>query len=307
MSEDNLDDVPSMVMFAAVVDEGSFTGAAARLGLHKSVVSARVARLEERLGVRLLHRTTRRVAVTPAGASLYPACAEVARAAAEVRTRAHGDADTPRGRLRVNAPTVLGRWLAPVVASFLRDIPAVHVELTLQDHLVDPTAWDVVLRFGPVHDLDLVARRFATAPLVVIGSPDYLRRHGVPADPHALVRHACLRYANLPAAREWLFHIGDERVAIDVSGPATLADSGVLVQLAELGLGLAIAPWFAVVDAVKAGRLVTVLDDFPLGGLLGHAVHAHGSRPPARVRAFVEHLVAGFQPVPWEERISSAR
>jgi DNA-binding transcriptional LysR family regulator len=299
----SLDDVMSMVVFAAVVDAGSFTAAAKALDLGKSVVSARVARLEQQLGVKLLHRTTRRVALTPAGASLYPACAEVARAAAEVRLRAHGDSEEPRGRLRINAPVAFGRrWLSDPIAGFVAKYPGVHVELSLQDDFVDPTQWDVVIRFGEVHDLDLVARRLARMPVVVAASPAYLEAHGVPRHPLELVGHACLRYAHVGRDREWSFKGQDSLLAVPVSGPVTATDSGALVELAERGVGVVSVPWFLVCDAIWAGRLVRILGDFALGelgGLSCQAVHAHGSRAPARVRAWIDHLVACFEPPPW--------
>ena len=299
----SLDDVMSMVVFAAVVDAGSFTAAAKVLKLGKSVVSDRVARLEQQLAVKLLHRTTRRVALTPAGASLYPACAEVARAAAEVRVRAHGDSEEPRGRLRINAPVAFGRrWLSDPVASFVSKYPSVHVELSLQDDFVDPTQWDVVIRFGEVHDLDLVARRLARIPVVVAASPAYLAAHGVPRHPLELVGHACLRYAHVGRDREWSFKDGDSVLAVPVAGPVTATDSGALVALAERGVGMVSVPWFLVCDAIRAGRLVWILRDFALGDLSGvpcQAVHAHGHRAPARARAWIDHLVACFDTPPW--------
>jgi DNA-binding transcriptional LysR family regulator len=301
-SRSDLDDVSAMVVFAAVAERGSFTAAAEQLGLAKSVVSERVARLEARFGVQLLHRTTRRVALTPSGAEVYPLCARVARAAAEAREVAVGEADAPKGRLRVNAPVTFGqRWLGPALASFVARHPAVQVEVELQDDLVDVAsgAWDVVLRFGPVRDPDLHARRFARDVTVVCGSPDYLRRHGVPAHPLDLARHACLRYTNVRSEEEWRFDMDDGPLSLPVSGPVATNDGTLLTTLAEAGAGLVAAPWFIVGDAVRAGRLARVLREFRRPEIPCHAVHAHGRRPPAKVRAFIEHLVAQFATPPW--------
>ncbi len=297
----SLDEVMSMVLFAAVVEAGSFTAAAARLDLAKSVVSARVARLEAQLGVKLLHRTTRRVALTPAGAALYPSCAEVARSAADVRARAVGDSASPRGRLRVNAPGSFSRrWLAGAIASFTDQYPEVHVELSLQDDFVDPTAWDAVIRMGKVTDLELVARKFASSAFVVVASPAYLARRGEPQHPLDLVGHACLHYAHVKREQEWTFQEGDEVFSVPTTGPVTCSDSGTLEALAEQGAGILAAPWFLVVDAVRQGRLVPVLGAYSTGAELScQVVHAHGHRPPARVRAFVEHLVEVFREAPW--------
>jgi DNA-binding transcriptional LysR family regulator len=300
MAAEELDDIASMVVFATVAELGSFTAAAAKLGLVKSVASARVARLERQLGVTLLHRTTRRVSLTPSGASLYPSCAAVARAAGEVRVQASGDGDRPRGRLRVNAPVAFGnRWLCAPIACFLQAWPEVHVDLTLQDDLVDPTRWDVVLRIGAVTDMELVARRFATIPGVVVASPAYLRANGTPQHPLDLMGHACLRYANIHRQQEWRFQTPDGPLVVPVGGPVTASDGAMLVALAELGVGIAVAPWFLVAEAVRAGRLVPVLAEHLNVELPCHAVHAHARRPPARVRVFIDHLVEAFRTPPW--------
>jgi DNA-binding transcriptional LysR family regulator len=300
MVPEDLDDLVSMAVFAAVAELGSFTAAASRLGLAKSVASARVARLEKQLGVTLLHRTTRRVSLTPSGAALYPSCAAVARAADEVRLQASGDGDRPRGRLRVNAPVAFGnRWLSGPIASFVALWPDVHVDLTLQDDLVDPTRWDVVVRIGAVTDMELVARRFATIPGVVVASQGYLARHGTPRHPLELMGHACLRYANVQRDQEWRFQTPEGPLVVPVHGPVTASDGAMLVALAELGLGIAVAPWFLAADAVRGGRLVRVLGEHLQVELPCHAVHAHARRPPARVRAFIDHLVDSFRAPPW--------
>jgi DNA-binding transcriptional LysR family regulator len=298
----DLDDVTGMVVFAAVAERGSFTAAAEQLGLAKSVVSARMSRLEERLGIQLLHRTTRRVALTPAGAEVYPLCARVARAAAEAHDVAAGEADAPKGRLRVNAPVTFGqRWLGPALAAFVVRHPAVHVEMVLQDDLVDVAggAWDVVLRLGVVRDPDLTARRFAKDVSIVCGSPAFLARQGTPRHPLDLARFPCLRYAHVSREQEWGFSTPEGFLSVPVTGPVTSTDGTLLTSLAEAGVGLVTGPWFIMGDAVRAGRLVRVLNDFERPELPCQAVHAHGRRTPAKVRAFVEHLVAWFREPPW--------
>lgn len=298
----DLDDVTGMVVFAAVAERGSFTAAATDLGLAKSVVSARVARLEDRLGVRLLHRTTRRVSLTPAGAEVYPLCARVAQAAAEAHDAAAGEAAEPRGRLRINAPVTFGqRWLGPVVASFLARHPAVHPEIVLQDEVVDVAsgAWDVVIRIGEVRDPELTARRFGRDVPVVVASPAYLARHGVPRHPFDLARHQCLRYLNIPGDQEWRFRVDGAWRSVPVVTTVAASDGTLLGELAIAGAGVVIAPWFIVGEAVRAGRLTRLLADHPTGELPFHAVHLHGRRTPAKVRAFVDHLVGACATPPW--------
>jgi DNA-binding transcriptional LysR family regulator len=296
------DDVAGMVVFAAVAERGSFTAAAAELGLAKSVVSAKVARLEQRLGVRLLHRTSRRVALTPAGSEMYPSCARVARAAAEAREVAAAEADAPHGRLRVNAPVTFGqRWLAAPLARFAERFPAVHVEVVLQDDVVDVAGggWDVVLRLGVVRDPELVARRFARDLGVCCASPAYLAKHGTPLHPLDLADHACLRYSNVSRDQEWRFQTLDGALSVPIAGPITTNDGTLLTALAEAGAGVVVGPWFIMGESVRAGRLARVLPDFGMNELPCQAVHAHGHRPPAKVKAFVDHLVESFREPPW--------
>ncbi len=296
------DDVAGMVVFAAVAERGSFTAAAEALGLAKSVVSAKVARLEQRLGVRLLHRTSRRVALTPAGSEVYPSCARVARAAAEARDVAAAESDAPHGRLRINAPVTFSqRWLGPPLARFMERFPAVHLEVILQDDVVDVVGggWDVVLRFGIVRDPELVARRFARDVGVVCASPAYLARHGSPRHPLELAEHACLRYANVTRDQEWRFQTDEGPLSVPISGPITTNDGTLLTALAEEGAGLVVGPWFIMGESVRAGRLVRVLSTYGLNELPCQAVHAHGNRPPSKVRAFIDHLVAAYREPPW--------
>lgn len=296
------DDVAGMVVFAAVAERGSFTGAADALGLAKSVVSAKVARLEQHFGVRLLHRTSRRVALTPAGTELYPVCARVARAAAEAREVAVGEVLAPRGRLRVNAPVTFGqRWLAEPLAAFVERFPAVHAEIVLQDDVVDVVGggWDVVIRLGVVRDPELTARRFAKDVAVCCASPAYLAKHGVPTHPLELARHACLRYTNVARDQEWKFVTPDGELSVPVSGALSTNDGTLLTALATAGAGIVVGPWFIVGEAVRAGRLVRILPEFGLAELPCQAVHGQGRRPPAKVRAFVDHLVEWFREPPW--------
>lgn len=297
------DIVGSMVIFAEVAERGSFTGAADSLGVAKSVVSARVARLEAALGVRLLHRTSRRVTLTPVGSEVLPSCVRVAQAAAEARTMAMGEAAAPRGRLRVNAPVSFGqRWLAGPIASFAARHPAVQLEVVLQDDLVDVAGgWDVVVRLGVVRDPELTVRRLARDATVACASPAYLARRGVPKHPLDLAHHDCLRYAYISRDDEWRFTMGDAQVTVPVTGTIAATDGALLAALAEAGAGVTVAPWFIVGEAIRAGRLVRVLPAYTLAELPCQAVHAQGRRPPARVRVFVDHLVEAFRVPPWGE------
>src|SRR5215213_7651423 len=203
------DEILAMVFFARVVEAKSFTGAAAKLGVSKSVVSARVAGLESQLKVRLLHRTTRKLSLTPDGLSLYERCARVLAAADEAAAAAHGTGDTPRGLLRVNAPSVFAQdYLAAPMAAYLAGHPDVRIELTMNDRLIDlvEESIDVAIRIVPaLKHGGLVARKLAVDHTVVCASPGYLARRGIPATPADLLDHDCLIYSLLKVADEWRF------------------------------------------------------------------------------------------------------
>jgi DNA-binding transcriptional LysR family regulator len=302
------DDILSMVFFARVVQEGSFTAAAARLGVSKSVVSARVAALEDQLKVRLLHRTTRKLALTPDGLTLYERCARVTAAADQAAAAAAATGDTPRGLLRINAPTVFAQdYLAAPIAAFLERHPHVRVELGMNDRLVDLVAEgiDVAIRIVPaLKDAGLVARKLASDRTVLAAAPAYLARRGTPANAGELLAHDCLVYSLLKVADEWRFREPGSREPVALPVPEGwgrfAAASGAMVREAALaGMGLAVLPTFMIARHLAAGRLKQVLDSF-VGVTLGvFAVYPQGPRPPSKVRAFVDLLVAHFRTPRW--------
>ena len=308
------DEILAMVFFARVVEAGSFTGAAARLGVSKSVVSARVAVLESQLKVRLLHRTTRKLSLTPDGQALYQRCAQVVAAADQAAAAAAGTGDTPRGLLRVNAPSVFSQdYLAAPMAAYLDKFPDVRLELTVDDRVVDLVAEgiDVAIRIVPaLKGAALVARRLAGDRTVICAAPAYLARRGTPRAPRDLLGHDCLIYSLLEVADEWRFREpGSKEVfTLPLVGRFS-AGSGAMIRAAALaGMGLAVLPTFMIGEDLAAGRLRMVLDGF-VGVELGlHAVYPQGPRPPSKVRAFVDLLAAHFRVPRWPgARASSSR
>jgi DNA-binding transcriptional LysR family regulator len=293
------DDLVDMLVFARVVEQESFTEAARVLGVAKSMVSARIAHLEERMGTRLLHRTTRKVSVTTDGAALYDRCKRMLVEAEEAEQCASGASPAPRGTLRVNAPIAFGiLHLAAPIADFLGKNPDVHVDLSLSDRFVDLVGegLDVVIRIATrLEDSSLNARRLATDRRVICGSPAYLAARGTPASAADLANHNCLGYSL--RTDEW--RLGADAVA--ASGNLA-SDNGLLLREAALaGLGLVVVPSFMVAAEVAAGTLVEVLTDLPRLELGVHALHAAGALTPAKVRAFVDHMVASFKAPPWEK------
>ena len=297
-----VDDVVSMVLFARVVEERSFTAAAARLGMRKSTVSRRLAALEEDLGVRLLHRTTRRLSLTDAGLAFYQRCARVTAEADAAAALAQGLGGAPHGTLRVNTSSVLGvRHLAPAVGDFLRDLPQVQVELSVEDAPVDVLhgGYDVVVRVarkGPLQAQgSIAARKLATDRLVVCAAPGYFHGRPRPEVPEDLAQHHCLRYAQNAPHQEWRFVRDGEPAYVPVPSSFSSNNSEVLRAAALAGMGLGVLPRFCVADALASGALVEVLPDFPLDELVIWALTPERQGTPARARAFVDFLAARFR------------
>ena len=250
-----------------MAEAGSFRAAARRLGVTPSALSHGLRKIEARLGVRLLNRTTRSVAPTEAGArllaTLAPALADIRRAVGEAREAA----DTPRGILRLTAPRIAAHLvLMPLIARFLAAHPRMAVELDCNEALVDIVAagFDAGLRFGESLQADMVALPVgAPQRFCVVASPDYLAHHGAPAEPAQLTAHACINL-RFPSGRlyAWQFARGGRAFDVQVQGSFTANDQTALLQAAEAGLGLAYVYAGHAVPLIAQGRLAAVLDDW---------------------------------------------
>ena len=297
------DDVLSLLVFARVVEAKSFTAGAARLGLSKSVASSRIAQLEERLGTRLLLRTTRRLSLTADGLALYEQAARMARAADDAALLAAGEATELRGVLRVNAPITFGElYLAEPVARYLEAHPKMRVELLLSDRFEDLVAErvDVAVRIsGKLRDSTLVGRKLADDRSLVCAAPSYLARRGTPETPAELIHHDCLRYSLLAAEDEWRFKADGASFPVPVSARFAAANGSVLRSAALASMGLAVLPSFMVAHDLAAGTLVEVLRDYSFVQIGVSAVYAPARVVPRSVRAFVDLLVAHFRVPPW--------
>lgn len=298
------DDVLALVYFARVVEAQSFTRAAERLGVSKSVVSQRVSALESRLGVRLLLRTTRRLSLTGDGLSVYERAQRVlaeADAAASIAEAAPGE---PRGVLRVNAPPSFAElFLTAPIAAYLERYPAARVELRLADRFVDLTeeGVDVAVRVSSkLKDSSLVGRKLAEDRTVVCAAPAYLARRGVPRTPAELVHHACLRYTWLKPADEWRFRDASGSFSVPIEGRFEAASGIALREAALAGIGLAVLPYFHVAADLREGRLALVLEEFSYVRLAIHALYTPARVLPPGVRAFVELLASHFKNPPWQ-------
>jgi DNA-binding transcriptional LysR family regulator len=298
-------DILAMVFFARVVEARSFTGAAAKLGVSKSVVSAKVADLEAQLRVRLLHRTTRKLSLTQEGLALYERCARVVSAADEAAIAAEAAGDTPRGLLRINAPIAFAQeYLAAPMAAYLAQNPDVRIELGMNDRLIDlvDEGVDLAIRItSNLRGAGLIARKLATDRTVLCASPAYLARKGTPASAQDLVHHDCCVYSLLKPSEEWRFRDrgSKETYAVPVNGRLSAASGAVLRQVALAGMGVVVLPAFMVAQDVAAGRLRPVVDSFQGAALGIYAVYPQTRRPPGKVRSFVDLLVAHFRTPRW--------
>lgn len=289
-----MDRLDGMAAFVRVAELGSFSAAAAVLGLSKSAVSKQVGALEARLGVRLLNRTTRRLALTEAGEGFRESCARLLQEIEEAELLAGQAGSLPRGRLRVTAPMTFGVLsLAPLIPAFLARYPQVELDLSLDDRIVDLLAdgLDLAVRVGALRDSGLIARRLATARQLCAASPAYLAaRGGGPSHPDELAGHDCLRYTLRRNPDRWDFARGPESATVRVRGPLA-ANNGDLLRAAALrGVGVVCLPDFIVGADVERGRLARLLTDWDSPEIPVHAVWPPQPHAAAKLRAFVDFL-----------------
>jgi len=304
-----MDRFDTLQSFAAVVEAGSFSAAAERLDIGKSVVSRRVSELENRLGVQLLHRTTRQLSLTEAGRQFHP---QVMRLLAELEEAelsvAEGQA-TLRGRLRLAAPLSFGLLhLAPALNRFLAEHPEVEFDLDFNDREVNiiEEGVDLAIRIGSLADSTLVARPLAPVRMVLCASPDYLERAGTPRTPKELASHVGLTYSNVPESQQWRF-IDETGRETSVRIPTRMrANNGdVLLDAAVAGWGIVVSPTFIAYRALAAGALVPLLPGYRLPETAAYAVYPSRRFVPRRVRALVGFLRERFGEKPyWDEAVS---
>jgi DNA-binding transcriptional LysR family regulator len=282
-----------MRIFCQVMDSGSFTAAADQLGLSKQFVSRRLMQLEERLGVRLLNRSTRRLDVTPLGQSYYQSALRLLSEVEHVEQSIAGQTAEPRGTIRVSAPLSFAlAHLGCLLPLFLQRYREVTVEVDLSDRPVDllGEGYDLALRIGVLEDSTLIARRIASIERVYCASPAYLAERGTPLKPEELLGHDCLPYGHGRSV-QWQFESGQGKpLLVNVSGRMRVNNGELLRDAAVAGMGITYLPTFIVGAALRVGRLLPVLDEFrpePLTLSAVYPQHRQASRP---VQALIEFL-----------------
>jgi len=294
-----------MGVFVRVVEDESFSSAARGMKLTPSAVSKLIGRLEDRLGARLLNRTTRRLSLTEEGHAFYQRCVPILSAIEEAEravTELHAE---PRGLLKINASTAFGQYhIEPLIPEFLARYTDLRIQLILSDSLVNlvEEEVDVAIRIADMPDSSLIARKLAPARRMVTASPAYLEKFGVPKTPEDLVDHNCLTLSFETSLNQWEFQGFEGANRIRVSGNFETNNATALHEAARAGLGLMRTANFIAMPDIRKGVLVPVLEGFETKGNANiYAVYPHNRHLSPKVRAFIDLLTATFTPVPpWD-------
>lgn len=295
-------DLNDIVVFTKVVETKSFTGAADALGLPKSTVSRKLAQLEERLGVRLVQRTTRKLALTDIGEAYYERCSRIVADIAAAEQLVTDMQSTPRGRLRVTASVDFStRFLGEIVAEFLAQHPEINVELEATDRVADliEDGFDLAVRFGQMPESTLIARKLCSLHLILCASPAYLARRGAPETIEELDEHDHVLFTPVSRNQTWTLANGD--ASYEFGRPARLATNnyGAVVDVARAGGGIALISEFMVAEEIQNGQLVRVLPGWQTRPTDVHAVYPARQNVPPRLTLFLDHLAKSLNPPPW--------
>jgi DNA-binding transcriptional LysR family regulator len=284
-----------MATFAAVIDEGSFTAAAQALGLSKPVVSKQITELENRFGVKLLNRTTRRLHMTEAGVVFYGHCKRIVAEAKEAETAIGPLQSEPRGTLRISAPQSLGFALLPqAIPKFHQRYPALNLEVQITGRHVDlvEEGYDVSLRVAELKDSTLKARKITRCQFMVCATPDYWNEHGHPQHPTDLEVHNCLLYTQSPNFDHWQFtDKNGKSLSVAVNGNLRSNDGALLLNAVLAGQGILFGPDFMFNEYIKRGNLEPTLSNFYKPSTALYAVYPYSKFVSSKLRVFIDFLM----------------
>ncbi len=306
-----LDRLTGLEVFTKVAVAGNLSAAGRAMGMSQTMVTKHIAALEARLGVKLFHRSTRRLSITEAGRNYLEASERILTDIETADCAVTADRVEPRGLLRLNAPVAFGaRQVAPLLSEFAQRHPLVTVELGLNDRLVDlaDEGWNVAIRIGSLSNSSLIARRIAPCRTVVCAAPSYLAARGTPRTVSSLAGYNCLGYtlSSVTGINRWAFGVKGD-ITVSVSGNLRANNGEALRTAAIAGHGLAYLPTFIVADDMRAGTLVALGLDQPtveFGGI--YAVFLPDRRPAAKVRAFIDFVANRFAPeAPWDQKLET--
>jgi DNA-binding transcriptional LysR family regulator len=297
-----MDRLANIAAFVSVVENGGFAAAARHLNVSRTMVSNHVQELEDRLGARLLNRTTRRVSLTEIGRQYYERSTHFLAEIDEADREAGALQATPRGRLRVHCHPALARFIAPVVTAYLRDYPDVSVDLRRGDQMIDllEEEFDLAIHNNVPPDSSLMVRRLADWRYVLCCSPSYLETHPAPVSPADLSAHNCIRYAFYPFGDEWSFINPDGGpLTVRVAGNLVTSDTELRRHAVIAGLGLALIPPFNIHEELRVGSLVPLLRNYRTPELSIAALYPHRRHLAAKVRVFIDALARRFAGCDW--------
>jgi DNA-binding transcriptional LysR family regulator len=302
-----VDTVAGIRLFIRVVETGSFSKASADLGITQPTATKHIAALEQRLGARLFHRSTRGVTPTEVGAAYYDQCKSIARQLEEADNLAALMQSRVQGVLRISSSVAFGRRvLTPLVLRFMRQHPGLQVDLSFDDRYVNlvEQGIDVAVRMGRLADSQLGARYLGVNPWVLVAAADYLQRRGTPAQPAALAAHDALIYSTVQGDERWHFAGADgQSVAVAVRGPLRSNNLSALLAAARAGMGLAILPRYVAHESLKSGAVLPLLERWTLPSQEIHAVYPSPRLVPTKVSGFATWLQGQFGDAWWTRRL----
>ncbi|MBY5852259.1 LysR family transcriptional regulator [Rhizobium ruizarguesonis] len=292
-----MDRLTSLTVFGRVVECGGFSAAARRLNMSVTMVGNHVQSLEDRLGVRLLNRTTRKVSLTETGKYYYERSSQILAELDEADRTAGALSTTPRGTLKVYTSSAIVRFLLPVVSEFMELYPSIALDFSVGERMVDmiEDGYDLVMRTVPPPDSSLVARKLTPWRHMLVCSPAYFESHPMPKTPAEVADHNCLQYAYYPYGDEWRFEDGEgNKESVKISGNVVSNSAEMLRFLTLTGRGIFLAPSFVVFDDIAEGRLMKIMPDYRPVEFNINAVYPNRSHLPTKVRLFIDLLAERF-------------
>jgi DNA-binding transcriptional LysR family regulator len=286
-----VDRLEAMSILLTVVESGSLSATSRRLGVPLATVSRKVSELETHLGTRLLNRSSRKLSLTEAGQSYAAACRRILEQVDEAERTASGEYHAPKGNLVITAPVVFGRLhVLPIIVEFLKAYPEIDIHIVLADHLINllEDHVDLAVRIGALPDSSLVARRLGEIRRVVCGSPLYLAERGMPKRPGELASHDCITFGGLTSAVSWSFVDGKSEIPVPVHSRLTVNTAEAAIDAAISGIGLTRVLSYQITDAVAAGTLVEVLNEYEPAPWPVSLIHGGQGLLPLKVRAFLD-------------------
>ncbi len=289
----NSNTLDGIAVFASVVEENGFSAAAKRLGHSPSHISKEVTKLEQRLDVRLLNRSTRSIHLTDEGQAYYDRCRLILETVQEAESVAAEGQASPSGSLRITAPVSFGLGqLRHTLPQFIKAFPDIRLDVEFNDRMVNivDEGIDVAIRIGRLQDSSLIARKLADYRGVIVGAPSYWNQHGRPAHPSELNAHKCISYSNMANPSVWEFNDKSDPIKVSLNLAAQCNSAELETELAVAGIGVTRLPLFACEKEVAAGNLEIVLEDFEQEPLGLYAIYPHRAHLPAKIRVFIEFL-----------------